>query len=187
MSHQRGQIAVPPHQTGPLWHPSGSCHNASSPSPCRPFGHAGSFSGRGAHQTGIAEYTGRLDPPSGALAETPETVTSLLEAGEQCWTVGDGPNLFGCLLARVEGATVYLHRLAVHPSMRGMGLASEMLERAEHRARQGGLSQATLDVRCALTGNQRFFSGRGYEILDARCHPGYGSPTFYRMVKPLQG
>lgn len=135
------------------------------------------------------EYRGALDPPSGALEETESSVRALLDREDALVTVADG-RVVGCVFCglnkkddSVESA--WLHRLAVHPDLRGRGLGSRLTAVAEERALAAGRREMALGVRIALPANHRFYHQLGYHIVAARTHEGYAWPTYYVMQKSL--
>ena len=130
------------------------------------------------------EYRGRLEPESGALSETAETIAAAF-AEHSVIVAETGGRLLGCVLVTRQHDTLYLGRFAVHPDFRRHGIASHLLAEAERLARASGASMLTLGVRIALPDNFRFFAERGFREISREAHPGFDHPTSINMAKPL--
>ena len=131
------------------------------------------------------EYRGQLDPPSGALTESLEKVASLIEH-EHCHVAeaADGA-LVGCVFWTPRSHVAYLHRLAVLPASRRLGVGSALMEVVEAEAAIAGFEWIALGVRIKLPANRRFYEARGYRITQFAPHPGYSFPTYLEMSKRL--
>jgi ribosomal protein S18 acetylase RimI-like enzyme len=130
------------------------------------------------------EYRGRLDPPSGALAETADTVREKMRTAQAVLALADGVPL-GCIFLRPEEGRLYLFRLAVLPGHRGRGLGRAMLAHAEGRARALGLPRVRLGVRAALARQIAFYEGLGYRRVGDGTHLGYAGPTYLLLERPV--
>jgi len=130
------------------------------------------------------EYRGRLDPESGALDETTETIAAAF-ADHTVIVAEAGGRLVGCVLATPQHDVIYLGRFAVHPHYRRHGIASRLLAEAERLARASGAAALTLGVRIALPDNFRFFAERGFRETGREAHPGFDHPTSINMTKRL--
>jgi ribosomal protein S18 acetylase RimI-like enzyme len=129
------------------------------------------------------EYRGRLDPPSGALAETADTVREKMRTAQAVLALaGEVP--VGCVFFRPEEGRLYLFRLAVLPGRRGRGLGRALLAHAEERARELGLPRVRLGVRAALARQIAFYEGLGYRRVGDGTHPGYAGPTYLLLERP---
>jgi ribosomal protein S18 acetylase RimI-like enzyme len=130
------------------------------------------------------EYRGRLDPPSGALAETAETVRAKMQTARAVLAlISEAP--VGCAFLRSEEGRLYLFRLAVLPGHRGRGLGRALLAHAEERARALGLPRVRLGVRAVLDRQIAFYEGLGYCRVGAEAHPGYARPTYLLLERPV--
>jgi predicted N-acetyltransferase YhbS len=132
----------------------------------------------------FAEYRGRLEPESGALRETAETIAAAFP-DHTVIVAETGGRLVGCVLATRQGEALYLGRLAVHPDFRRHGIAGRLLAEVERHARATRARALTLGVRIALPGNFRFFAAHGFRELGREAHPGFDHPTSIRMEKRL--
>jgi GrpB-like predicted nucleotidyltransferase (UPF0157 family)/GNAT superfamily N-acetyltransferase len=141
-----------------------------------------------------AEYRDRLTPPSGAHAESLESVNGLLlrgsafvaEASNDEIGVGE---VVGCVFHELrrggagEAPEVYLHRLGVRPEWRRRGIGEALVAAVEDAALKQGASRVTLGCRIRLPENRRFYQRLGYRIVSAAAHPGYAEPTYWVMNK----
>lgn len=134
--------------------------------------------------TAYAEYTDKLDPPSGVHNETTESVATKLAKGGIALAEVDG-RIGGSVIFEPRDGYYYLGRLAVLPDQRGNGLGRLLTEYVETQARRAGVFRVELGVRVALPRNVAFYRRLGYTILAEGRHPGYDQTTFYRMGKDL--
>ena len=125
-----------------------------------------------------------MQPESGALAETAETVAAAF-ADHWVAVAERGGRLVGAVLYQRRGEEIYLGRLSVAPDCRGEGIATALLDHVERHARRIGAVAVTLGVRLALPANQRFFAARGYRETGRDTHAGFAEPTSIRLAKPL--
>ncbi|MGV9315150.1 GNAT family N-acetyltransferase [Streptomyces sp. NPDC003691] len=77
---------------------------------------------------------------------------------------------------------LFLESIAVHPDARGTGLGRALLQLAEVRARQLGLTEIRLYTNALMWENQNLYARYGYEITDRRIDGPYDR-IHYR--KPL--
>ena len=133
----------------------------------------------------FAEYAGRLDPPSGAHAETAASLQRLFDVGETAAlaTVAGAP--VGCVFLARHGVEMYAHRLAVLPAWRGQGVGQALMAWVEEQAQVAGCRYVRVAVRLALPGNIAFYARRGYTAIIESSHPGYSTPTFVHMTREL--
>ncbi len=125
------------------------------------------------------------DPPASALRESPAMVADILaqDGGFGAWR---GGQLAGCVLwQRKEPGALYLGRLSVHPTARGLGIARALVAAVEQQARALGMTRVTLSTRLVLADNRRLFAACGFIETRIQAHPGYAHPTFVDMEKPL--
>jgi ribosomal protein S18 acetylase RimI-like enzyme len=135
-------------------------------------------------RSAFEEYRGRLDPPSGALAETAGTVREKMRTAQAVLALAGGVPL-GCVFLRPEEGRLYQFRLAVLPAHRGRGLGRALLAHAEGRARELGLPRLRLGVRAALPRQISFYEGLGYRRDGDGTHPGYTGPTYFLLERPV--
>lgn len=132
----------------------------------------------------FAEYRGRLEPESGALSETSETIAAAFGDHWVAVAERDG-TLVGAVLYTRRGGDLYLGRLSTLPEHRGQGIAAGLIAHAEWHARDLGAAAVTLGVRIALPENFRFFEALGYREVGRDTHVGFDRPTSIRLAKRL--
>jgi ribosomal protein S18 acetylase RimI-like enzyme len=88
-----------------------------------------------------------------------------------------------------EPGEYYVNTLAVAPAWRNQGIGARLLEEAERRGRELGLSVLSLGVLLHNTNAKRFYERVGFrEALKYETRPlapGVKYTGFYRMVKPI--
>ena len=132
----------------------------------------------------FAEYRGKLQPESGALSESTDTISSAMSGGTILVAVRD-KGIAGCVALQHKVDFAYAGRLAVDPSARGMGVGRALMAEAEAMARQLGAGRLRAHVRLALTENRAFFRALGFVEGAHRCHPGFSRPTYVELEKIL--
>src|SRR5258705_12678210 len=136
------------------------------------------------HQA-FEEYPGRLDPPSGAHAETLEPLGDALDTGFALLAGVDGPPA-GCVFYHRASDHVYLGRLSVLASHRGAGLGGALTGEVERRARALGAPRVEIGVGIALPALRAYYERRGYRVGRHEAHPGYATPTAVGMQNEVR-
>ncbi|MCL4827001.1 MAG: GNAT family N-acetyltransferase [Caldilinea sp.] len=131
------------------------------------------------------EMRGRLDPPSGALSESADSLKSLFARGERAALALVEGAAVGCVFMMRTGVELYAHRLAVAPQARRRGVGRALMSYVEQVALTEGCSYVRVGVRLALQQNRAFFEQLGYVAIAEAAHAGYNAPTFVHMVKEL--
>jgi GrpB-like predicted nucleotidyltransferase (UPF0157 family)/GNAT superfamily N-acetyltransferase len=131
-----------------------------------------------------AEFQDKLDPPSGAHAETEATIRKLFDS-ERCAIAGWGTEVAGCTFFHIGERDTYLHRLAVVPQHRRKAIGHALVTYVETQARAGGSPRVRLGVRLQLPTNQVFYRSLGYSVTSHHSHPGYSYPTYVSMTKDV--
>jgi ribosomal protein S18 acetylase RimI-like enzyme len=131
------------------------------------------------------EYRGRLDPPSGALAETEASIRSKLTAAAALIAEVDGM-VAGCVFVERQPGRLYLSRLSVLPAHRRRGVGRALIAAVEALARALGLPCVRLDVRLALTQQRAYYDRLGYRQVGLGTHAGYPAPTFATLERPIE-
>lgn len=122
----------------------------------------------------FAYMDGQIDPPSSLHALTPQALTDQTTHGE-IWTLGHPPA--ACVFLTPKPGSLYVGKLAVAPSHRRQGLARQLIDLAETRARALGLPALDLQNRVELTENHATFRALGFIEVARTSHPGYDRPT----------
>jgi predicted N-acetyltransferase YhbS len=131
------------------------------------------------------EYRDRLDPPSGAHAETVEKIRNAMQ-GAHVVLARAGGELAGCVFYAPVNQHVDLFRLAVLPAYRRRGIGRALVEHVEAQALAMGFTRVQLGVRIALPHNRAYYERMGYRFVEARTHAGYIQPTFVILEKSLK-
>ena len=118
-----------------------------------------------------------VEPRPSALGVTGAAIAAHLATGGGVTT---RPDQAGLLWAEKDGG-LYVSRIAVHPALRGQGLATALLQAAQTEARRRSLPRVWLQTRLALAGNRRLFAGCGFVETARHAHPGFREPTFVEM------
>ncbi len=137
-------------------------------------------------QTAYEEYRGKLDPPSGAHAETIESLAAKLKTAQAIKAV-IGQTVVGCVFFQREQESIYFGRLAVLPSYRRHGIGRLLVDYVESYARQHHMACVTLGVRLAIPANIEYYTKLGYQIVSYASHPGYTTLTSASMEKRVEG
>jgi ribosomal protein S18 acetylase RimI-like enzyme len=132
----------------------------------------------------FAEYEGRLDPPSGAHAETEESIRRTLRTARAVIAFA-GEAVAGCVFCRPEEGHLYVFRLAVLPAYQGLALGRVLMGLAEELACSLGLPRIRLGVRTALDLQRAWYERLGYRPVAAEAHPGYREPTYLVLEKTV--
>ncbi len=76
-------------------------------------------------------------------------------------------------------SNLYIHRLATHPSVWGMGYAQKLMNFAENFARSNHYESIRLDTFSQNERNQNFYESRGYTRLENIYFPRQSEAPFY--------
>ena len=74
---------------------------------------------------------------------------------------------------------LYVHRLAVDPTMQGRGYAQQLMDYAENYARENSYESIRLDTFSKNLRNQKFYEQRGYIRLENVYFPDQSQDPFY--------
>nr|WP_245224157.1 GNAT family N-acetyltransferase [Rhizobium halophytocola] len=136
----------------------------------------------------FAYMNGVIDPPSSALALTPDSLAAKARAEIVFLASGADGELLGCIFCRPEPPTcLYIGKLAVLPQAQGQGLGRDLMQRAEGVARGMGLPALRLETRIELTGNHLRFGRMGFQVTAEGRHKGFDRTTFIEMHKAIAG
>lgn len=133
----------------------------------------------------FGEYRGKIIPESSALTDTAAKIESFFP-DEHVAVAEQGGRLIGCITARRKPGHVYLGRLAVLKPYRRTGIAAALIGSVETFAQRHGFTEMRLEVRIALTSNQRLFQSLGFREIARHAHPGFDQPTYLEMAKVLR-
>lgn len=128
----------------------------------------------------FAFMDGRIDPPSSMYRLQ---LTDLNEKAHEGWILVAGYPVKACVVATALPHALYLGKMAVHPDLRGAGLARDMVQACEELALQNGLDRLELQVRIELVENQLTFEKLGFHQTEFNSHPGFDRITEITMQK----
>lgn len=135
-------------------------------------------------QRAFAYMEPRINPPSSMHRLTVEKIKDHCVIGE-VWAIGEPPK--ACVFFNTKGDHLYIGKLAVTEDMRGRGIAGQLIDLAEQRARSMGLSGLELQTRIELTENHVIFQRLGFTKTGENAHQGFDRPTSITMRKPVRG
>lgn len=129
----------------------------------------------------FAYMEGRIDPPSSLYSLTGDDLSRQAETGE-IWIIG-AP--VACVFLTPKPGALYIGKLAVAAKCRGQGLARQLIDRAEERARRMGLPALELQTRVELVENQAAFRKLGFLEVGRTAHQGFDRPTSITYRRPV--
>lgn len=134
---------------------------------------------------GYESYRGELVPPTGAHAETGDSIRRRLSGATGFVAEVDG-HVVGVVFAAWRSSEAYFDRLAVLPAFRRNGIASALIAEVERNAAAQGLSRVTLRARLAQPQNVAFFESLGYRVSAKFPHADTGQETYALLEKQLK-
>lgn len=125
-----------------------------------------------------------LQPPSGALSETLETVRTDLELHGGA-LAKHAAEPIGALRLLREPDHLHVRRVAVDPAWQGRGAGRALMEWARGEAASSGYRQLRLGVRSALPGNVAFYERLGYRVVAEHPHRDFPAATWLELALDL--
>ncbi|MGM9988950.1 MAG: GNAT family N-acetyltransferase [Bacillaceae bacterium] len=113
----------------------------------------------------FSEYKDAV-PPSSALEETVQSISTALENGEQALICYENDEPVGMIRFHVKGEILYFYRLSVVPSWQGQGIAKKLLVALEGYANKHKILTITCKVRMNVPRNIQLYHAMGYSIYD---------------------
>lgn len=132
----------------------------------------------------FAYMDGVIDPPSSIHRLTPAALAEKA-AKETALVAFCRGALAGCVFLTDKGDELYIGKLAVEPSMQGIGVGRALIAAAERHARGLGRAALELQTRVELTGNQTAFARLGFRETGRSAHEGFDRPTSVTMRKEI--
>jgi len=132
----------------------------------------------------FAEFEGKLDPPSGALFETAESVIKLLETSGAFAVFIDSQPV-ACVFFRPDSDFMYLYRLGVLPAHRRKGLGRLLIDCVQAKALEQGFTKVRLATRLALPGNIAYYERLGYIRCGVGTNTANNQPFYTVLEKSL--
>ena len=131
----------------------------------------------------FAFMEGRIDPPSSMHRLTVQAIAAQSRSGE-VWAIGTPP--VACVFLTPQPDSLYVGKLATAASHRRRGLARQLLELAETRARTLGKPFLELETRVELVENQTAFTAMGFTETGRTAHAGHDRPTSITYRRPVR-
>lgn len=129
----------------------------------------------------FGKYVERIGkPPAPMIADYGK-----LLATSRVWVLEDGGGLAGVLVTQAESDYLLLDVIAVAPTAQGGGHGRTLLDRADHDAREQGLSEIRLCTNEAMTENLAFYPRRGFRETGRGLQDGYRRVFFAKNLAPI--
>ncbi|QOF73494.1 GNAT family N-acetyltransferase [Aminobacter sp. SR38] len=133
----------------------------------------------------FAYMDGVIDPPSSAHRLTAASLRD--KAGDEVGFIAtlDG-RLVGCIFAAERDDAIYVGKLAVDDSARGLGIGRALMLAAERHAAERGKPVLELQTRIELAANHATFAKMGFVEFERTAHDGFDRPTSITFRKTLR-
>ena len=105
-------------------------------------------------------------PPSSALEETVQSISSALIEDEKCLMAFVDNEPVGMVRFKLKEEGLYFYRLSVIPEKQGQGIAKKLLVSLEEYAHKNGISTILCKVRMTVPKNIQLYNSIGYSIYD---------------------
>ncbi len=128
----------------------------------------------------FAYMDGRIDPPSSMHGLTADSIAEQAQVCE-IWVIGVPP--VACMFLSPRAEVLYVGKLAVATTHRGRGMARQLIDTAETRARALGLPRLELQARVELMENHAAFTAMGFVKTAETAHPGFTRPTAFTFQR----
>ncbi len=122
----------------------------------------------------------RIDPPS-SLHRMDAAAFRQKADDETLIICTHNDSLVGCMFCRLDGAWLYVGKVAVDPHWQGQGIGRKLFDQAFSLARRLGATGLELQTRVELTENHRAFEKLGFTKTGQTTHKGYARPTSITM------
>nr|WP_304220257.1 GNAT family N-acetyltransferase [Fredinandcohnia onubensis] len=105
-------------------------------------------------------------PPSSALKETVESISTALKDNEKGLIAYVGEKPVGMVRFQIKENELYFFRLSVIPEEQGQGIAKKVLKCLEDYAKDKEIPKLLCKVRMAVPKNIMLYSSIGYSVYD---------------------
>lgn len=107
------------------------------------------------------------DPaPSSALNETVPSIKKALNSGQEALIGSVGTQPVASVRYVIKDNGLYFFRMAVLPTLRGLGIAKQLLTELEKIAREANVDTINCRVRVSILRNLQLYQSKGYAIYD---------------------
>lgn len=131
------------------------------------------------------EYDGVLQPGSGALRETVDSIRGKIAGRGGAILVRDGLEVIGSAQYYAERDYLYIGRVSVVPERRGEGIGKRIMSHLEGLAREKNIARTRIGVRLSIPDNIAYYTKMGYAVIEEHEYPDR-SDGWYIMSKKLQ-
>lgn len=135
-------------------------------------------------QEAFLEYSGKLNPPSGALSETTLNVINIFKQGGGAVIAWNGSMAVGSARYRYMDHYMYIGRVSVLQEYRGRGICKSLLNFIENKALSSGIQESRVEVRLSIPENIDMYKRLKYEVIEHKFYP-ERTDSWYVMSKKL--
>ena len=135
-------------------------------------------------QESFMEYSGKLNPPSGALSETTQNVINTFNEGGGAVLAWNGIMAVGSARYRFIEHYIYIGRVSVIREYRGRGICKSLLNFIENKAMSMGIKESKVAVRLSIPENIDMYKRLKYEVIEHKFYPDR-TDSWYVMSKKL--
>lgn len=135
-------------------------------------------------QESFMEYSGKLNPPSGALSETTEHILNTFKQGGGAVIAWNEITAVGSARYRFIDNYIYIGRVSVLQEFRGRGICKSILKFVENKAKARGIYESRVEVRLSIPENIEMYKKLKYEVIEQKFYP-ERTDSWYVMSKKL--
>ncbi len=135
-------------------------------------------------QESFMEYSGKLNPPSGALSETTQHIINIFKEGGGAVLAWDEICAVGSARYRYIDHYMYIGRVSVIQEYRGRGICKSLLNFLENKALSSGIKESRVGVRLSIPENIDVYKRLKYEVIEQKYYPDR-TDSWYVMSKKL--
>lgn len=135
-------------------------------------------------QEAFLEYSGKLNPPSGALSETTLNVINIFKQGGGAVIAWNESMAVGSARYRYMDHYMHIGRVSVLQEYRGRGICKSLLNFIENKALSSGIQESRVEVRLSIPENIDMYKRLKYEVIEHKFYP-ERTDSWYVMSKKL--
>ncbi|WP_121612583.1 GNAT family N-acetyltransferase [Mesobacillus foraminis] len=105
-------------------------------------------------------------PPSSALKETVESISSALKENEKGFIYYLDEKPAGLVRFQLTENGLYFYRLSVIPEKQGQGIAKRLIQTLENYAKEKQVSALICKVRLTLPKNIKLYNSAGFKVIN---------------------
>jgi ribosomal protein S18 acetylase RimI-like enzyme len=135
-------------------------------------------------QEAFEEYRDKLNPPSGALHESIQSITDAFNEDGGAAIAWEESEAIGTAIYRLNDAFIYMGRISVIPAYRGKGVGTAIIHYLENMARERNIFESRIEVRLSIPSNIELYTKLNYNIIQEHEYP-EKTDRYYTMCKRL--